>query len=105
MNRWKLGFWICLLLLVGVSLVGAYSILDQGVTLTYLRESCDDTEKDLNTLIELVNHTNLSKEQIIKKLQTHDLAEFMDFRENTIDIHRVTLIFANDRLEKIEKQW
>ncbi len=105
MNKWKIGFWICLTLLIGVTLFGLYSIIDQGVTLTYLRESCDDTEKDMNTLIEIVNDTDLTRPQIKEKLKTHYLAEFMDFTQDKIHIHRLTLVFNNDRLERIEKQW
>ena len=105
MNKWKIGFWICLALLISVTLFGLYSIIDQGVTLTYLRESYDDTENDLNTLIELINETDLTKAQIKDKLKTHYLFEFMDFRQDKIHIHRLTLIFNKGRLEKIEKQW
>ncbi len=105
MNKWKIGFWISTALLIGVTLLGLYSIIDQGVTLTYLRESCDDTEKDMNTLVELINDTDLTKGQIKEKLKTHYLYEFMDFNQNKIHIHRLTLVFNNDRLETIEKQW
>jgi hypothetical protein len=104
MNKWKIAFWICLTLLIGGTLFGLFSIVDQGVTLTYLRESCDDTEKDLNTLVELINETNLSKGQIEEKLKTHYLFEFMDFRQDKIQIHRLTLIFKNDKLVRLEKQ-
>ena len=105
MNKWKIGFWICLTLLIGVTLFGLYSIIDQGVSLTYLRESYDDTDQDLDTIIELINETNLTKEQIKEKLKNHDLFEFMDFNQNEVHIHRLTLIFEDGRLNEIKKQW
>jgi hypothetical protein len=62
MNKWKVGFWICLTLLISVTFFGLSSIIDQGVTLTYLRESFDDTEKDMNTLVDLINDTDLTNQ-------------------------------------------
>lgn len=43
---------------------GLYCIVDQGVTITYMREGYEDTENDLNTIIGLLNDTDLSKKQI-----------------------------------------
>ena len=105
MNKWKIGFWICLVLLIGVTITGLYSVIDQGVTLTYLRESCNDTESDMFTLVLLINDTDLTKEQIKEKLKTHHLFEYMDFNKDEIHIERLTLIFKNNKLDKIEKQW
>jgi len=105
MNKWKIGFWICLTLLIGVTLSGLYSIIDQGVTLTYLRESCDDTESDMKTLVTVINDTDFSKEQIKAKLTTHHLYEFMDFNKDEIHIERLTLKFKGDKLDRIEKVW
>ncbi len=100
-----MGFWVCLILLVGVTVFGLYCIVDQGVSLTYMREGYEDTENDLNTLIEIINDTDMTKAQVEKKLKTHRLYEFMDFSKNEISIERVTLIFKDERLISIEKQW
>jgi hypothetical protein len=38
MNKWKIAYWCCLTLLVAVTVFSVYSIIDQGVTLTYQKE-------------------------------------------------------------------
>ena len=105
MNKWKIAFWCCLTLLVAVTVFSVYSIIDQGVTLTYQKEGYRDTENDLDQLIEIINKTDLTKKQIETKLKDRNDFEFMDFKTDTISLNRVLLIFDNDRLEKITKQW
>lgn len=105
MNKWKIAFWCCLTLLVAVTLFSAYSIIDQSITLTYQKESYTDTENDLDQLIEIINKTNLTKSQIENELKDHRLYEYMDFNSDTISIDRVLLIFENDKLKNVTKQW
>ena len=105
MNRWKIGFWICLTTLVVVTIFSLYSIIDQGVTLTYQKEGYTDTENDLDQLIEIINKTDLTKEQIQRELKDHRLFEFMDFKSDTVSLDRVLLIFENEKLKNVEKQW
>jgi len=105
MNKWKIAFWCCLTLLVAVTLFSAYSIIDQGVTLTYQKEGYTDTENDLNQLIEIIKETDLTKSQIENELKNHRLYEYMDFNSDTISLDRVLLIFENDKLKNVTKQW
>lgn len=105
MNRWKIGFWCCLTLLVAVTIFSAYSIIDQSVTLTYQKEGYTDTENDLDQLILIINKTDLSKNQIEIKLKDHKLFEYMDFKSDTVSLDRVLLIFENDKLKNLTKQW
>jgi len=104
-NKWRLAFWISILTLLVVTAIGLYSIIDQGVTITYLRDGYTNTENDLNSMIELINETNLTKSEIETKLKTHRFIEFMDLKKDTIPLERVNLIFENDTLRRIEKQW
>lgn len=78
---------------------------DQGVTLTYQKEGYTDTENDLNQLIEIINKTDLTKKQIQSKLKDHRLFEYMDFKADTVSLDRVTLIFENEKLKTVTKQW
>ena len=105
MNKWKIAFWCCLTLLVAVTLFSAYSIIDQGVTLTYQKEGYTDTEHDLDQLIEIIKKTNLTKLQIENELKDHRLYEYMDFNSDTISLDRALLIFENDKLKNVTKQW
>lgn len=105
MNKWKIAFWLCFLVLLSVTIFSLYSILAQGVTLTYQREGYEDTENDLNNLIAIINQTDLSKAQIENQLKGHLLYEFMDFESDTISLERVTLIFKRNKLVEVTKNW
>ena len=104
-NKWKIAFWFCLLLFIITGVIGLYSIIDQGVTITYMRDGYSDTEADLETLIEIIEKTDQTKNGIKNILKKHRLYEFMDFDNDTISLERVNLIFENDSLKKIVKQW
>lgn len=105
MNKWKIAFWSCLTLLLAVTLFAAYSIIDQAYTLTYHKVGYEDTENDLDELIEIINKTDLTKKQIESELKDHIHFEFMDFKSDTISLNRVLLIFEKEKLNRIEKQW
>lgn len=105
MKKWKIAFWICLTVLLLVTAFSVYSIIDQAVTLTYQKEGYTDTENDLDNLIEIINKTDLTKAQIQKELKDHKLYEYMDFKKDTISLDRVLLIFDNNKLKSVTKQW
>ncbi len=63
-NKWKIAFWICLLLLVVTGAIGFYSFVDQAVLLTYMKEGYSDTEADLETLIQIIEQSDQSKQKI-----------------------------------------
>lgn len=104
-NKWKISFWVCFILLVATGLFGFYSIIDQGVTITYMKEGYSDTEADLETITSIISQTNQTKLEVEKLLKTHRLYEYMDFSSDTVGLERVILIFDNDSLKSIEKQW
>jgi hypothetical protein len=105
MNKWKIAFWVCLTVLLLVTAFSVYSIIDQAVTLTYQKEGYTDTENDLDNLIEIINKTDLTKTQIQNELKDHRLYEYMDFKKDTISLDRVILIFENNKLKSVIKQW
>lgn len=104
-NKWKIAFGVCLFLLIGTAVTGVYVIVDQAVTITYMKEGYSDTESDLETIIQIIKKTDQTKQEIEEVLKDHRLYEYMDFKSDTVAIERVTLIFENDSLSKIEKQW
>jgi hypothetical protein len=104
-NKWKVAFWICFILLILVSVFGVYSIIDQGVTITYMKDGYTSTENDLNTLIQIVNSNDLSKKEIKEKLAGHRFYDIMEFDKDTVALERVELIFRDDTLQQIIKQW
>ena len=105
MKKWKIAFWCCLTLLFAVTVFSVYSIIDQGVTLTYQKEGYTDAENDLDQLIEIINKTDLTKKQIQTELKDHRLFEYMDFKSDTVSLDRVILIFEREKLKNVTKQW
>jgi len=105
MNKWKIAFWCCLTILILAVAIALYLIIDQAVTLTYQKEGYTDTENDLEQLIEIINKTDLTKSQIEVELKDHKLYEFMDFKSDTVSLERVLLIFDNNKLKAIRRQW
>lgn len=84
--------------------IAAYVLIDQSVSIMYLKAGYEGTENDLQTLTELINETDLSKSEIEKKLKEHRLIEFMDFKSDTIRLEQIQLIFNYGQLERIENQ-
>ncbi len=54
MNNWKVGFFICLVILLISNLFWIYSILDSGVTQTYQQVTIDDKSQIISSLSELI---------------------------------------------------
>ncbi len=104
MNKWKPAFWICLSLLVFVTGYSLYTIVDHGVTLAYYDDSYTSIKSDLETVIGIVNNTDMSKAGIESELAGHKYREYMDFSSDTIALSSVFLIFDNGRLKQIQNQ-
>lgn len=104
-NKWRLAFWICLVILLLISGFSIYSIIDQGVTITCIRVGYKNTENDLNSLILITNAKDFKKASIRENLKSHRFYDMMDFTKDSIELERVILIFENDTLKRIEKQW
>lgn len=85
--------------------MGIYTIIDQGVTISYMKEGYGDSKADLETLISVIEHTDQSKDEIEVLLKEHRLYEFMNFSSDTVALERVMLIFEDNLLQSVEKQW
>ncbi len=105
MNKWKIAFWVCLFLMTIITGFLFYSIIDQGVTITYMKEGYTATENDLDNIARIINETDLSKEKIKEILSNHHLYEFMDFKKDTISLDRMTIIFKDNKLSGLKKEW
>ncbi|MDH6308245.1 uncharacterized protein YpmS [Dysgonomonas sp. PFB1-18] len=108
MNKWKTAFWICLtfLIIATCSLMYAvYAVIDQSVTLMYLNDDYDRADADLETIIHIVNKTDMDKAEIEAELKTHPYFEYMDFATDTIELKRTVLIFENDTLKTMKNRW
>lgn len=104
MSKWKTRFWVSTSLLIISIVIAAYVLIDQSMSIMYLKAGYEGTENDLQTLTELINETDLSKSEIEKRLKEHRLIEFMDFKSDTIRLEQIQLIFNYGQLERIENQ-
>jgi len=104
-NKWKLAFWICFSISIFIFSFSIYSIIDQGVTLTYMEEGYSETENDLLALSVIINETDLSKTQIKKALLNKNIKECHDIAEDTISLERIQLIFHLDKLNQIKHKY
>jgi hypothetical protein len=69
------------------------------------KEGYSDTQNDLEQLIEIINKTDLSKEQIQRELKEHRLFEYMNFKSDTFSFDIVILIFEKEKVKNVTKQW
>ena len=100
-NKWRTAFWILLTFFISTTLFLLYSILDQGVTITYMREGYEDTEHDLEQV-----------SQILKgKLTFEDFKEitdrYPDLGDSTsIELNRIKINFGTDRkVRSVTTNW
>lgn len=105
MNRWKIAFWICLIVWILTLGFSLFSMLNSSFTITYMREGFDNTERDLGTILRIVNETDLKQEQVREILKDHDKSGLRDFEGDTIYMERTMIIFRKGRLASIEDQW
>lgn len=104
-NRWKIAFWICFILLTFISVASTYSIVDQAITLTYLRDGYNDTENDLNTLKNIIIKADLSKTEVESVLKNNEFYGLMDFKKDTISLERISIVFEQEKLKHIYYNW
>jgi hypothetical protein len=70
-----------------------------------MKEGYLDTENDLVILTEIIKDTDLTKEQIRKSLSKQEYVKYPGFESDTVSLDRITLIFKDNKLHKIVKQW
>jgi len=104
-NRWKIAFFVCLVFLVTVMSLSAYLFIDQGVTITYMKDGYTKTESDLHDISMILNQTNLSKNEIKRTLIQYHQLDSLGIASDTISLERINLIFRNNKLVGITKQW
>ena len=100
---WKIAFGITLLLLILVSVIGVYSVVDQAVTLDYQGQGYAGTEQDMFALAELLRDSEQEIAEVEEKLKgMGDEIRYIRIGD-TIYLNRLELNFANGKLLQIEK--
>ncbi|MFD0977048.1 hypothetical protein [Salinimicrobium gaetbulicola] len=102
-HPWKTAFWACFFMLIAVTCLGAYAVLDQGVTLTYLRDDHSVKERELEAITQMLEGAPIPKQQVLHALEKHLLYEIPDAEADTIRLANLTFVFQNDSLQRLIK--
>lgn len=78
---------------------------DKGVTIDYMGDGYADTKEDLVTICGIVNHTDLTKNNVITYLKDSTNQDTYEKPTNTISINRVDLVFDQNSLSQINMRW
>lgn len=74
-NKWKISFFVSILLLISSNLYWLVALIDQGVTNTYLSYEYDDANKSIKSLGELIvkGASEYNQKNILHLLMQADL--------------------------------
>ncbi len=103
-NKWKIAFWWCSTILFFVVGISVYSTIDQGYSLSYLKDSYTEKETEIDNLVIIINETDLSKTGIEKTLKKHKIGDSVNFKSDTVSLDELKLIFINDKLFKVTRK-
>lgn len=111
MNKWKIAFWSCfavLILSLSTTAILLYNVIDNAFLLDDIRSSHQFIEEDFDKMIEIINNTDLSKNQIEELIKNDSNFIFIEGKTIEIDtfsLNTMNLIFENEKLKQIKKQW
>lgn len=100
-NKWETAFWALLTVFVLTTCYLTYNLLDQGVTITYMKERYWDTESDLEQLSKVIDG----------KLTFDDFKEISDrypeLGDSTeLGLNRIKIVFGTDKkVKRVTNQW
>ena len=100
-NKWKIAFWISIVVLVFTAYFSTRPVIFMTPALT-----CFDYEIERNFLITIINNTDLSKNEIANELNKLILQHKVPMpinraSQDTLYLMWLKLIFENDKLQKI----
>jgi len=100
-TKWKWAFFISIAVFVIVTAFMAYGLLDQGITITYMSNGYERTEKDLNRLAEIFPK-NYNKKDILYLLRKNNPDAFIVEDECTVQLAGLRFEFdQNGKLKNI----
>ena len=104
MNKWKISFFVALVLLIATNCFWAYSALDVGITYTYQQVSLDEKSKAVEMLGSLVvkGGQQYTKKDVLHVLRQLNKSAFIVEEENQINVEGVKFIFVNGKLSEVK---
>lgn len=103
MNKWKVAFFACLVFLFVSNITLLYGILDQGVTLTYMQDSCDSVSRGNEVLGNIIvkRGQEYTQADILHLLRQEYPDAFIVEKGERISMHDVSFCFENNRLSEV----
>jgi transcriptional regulator CtsR len=100
-NNWKTAFWTLLFVFIITTGYLVYSIIDQGTTITYMKEGYEDTEYDLKQLASSVKG-KLTKSDFSAILKRYPDSAGL----KTLELNRIKITFdKDDKVDSIITNW
>jgi hypothetical protein len=100
MKKWKISFFACLLLLLITIILSAFLIVDQAVSISYMKEGYVETENDLKVLVKFLNNKNLAKSEVEKLLSADSSVTPYSAGNDSILLNRIILVFRKEQFVK-----
>ena len=99
--KWKILFWVLLVIFIIVSCILIYFVIDQAVTITYMMEGYKETSENLETLINLIPRISkkLSRDELTHIIKDIYPEKFL-FKEGKIHIDNLTFEFDEQGIFK-----
>jgi len=103
MNKWKVSFFVALLLLVLSNIFWIFSSIDAGITYTYQQVSHDDLREAHKFLGELVvkKGKEYSQKDILHLVRQADKDAFIVEENNKIMVNGITFVFERNKLSAV----
>lgn len=95
-NKWKWAFLGSVVISGPVIVFLLYTILDQGLTITYMTEGYQDTEQSLQRLATIFPKETLTKKDIVYLLRKTNPEAFIVENECTVQLRGLRFKFNND---------
>lgn len=77
MNKWRIAFFVTLAVALPAIGLLVYSVIDQAVTITYMSDGYERTEKDLKMLAQVFPRDRYKKKDIVVVLRRIDPLGFI----------------------------
>lgn len=104
MKKWKISFFVCLLLLLITIVFSAFLIVDQAISISYMREGYVETENDLKGLVKTLNSRNRTKTEIEKLFSADSSLTPNSAGGDSIFLNRIILVFKDEQFVKVINQ-
>jgi len=104
MNKWKVAFFVVLLVGLASNAYLFYLLLDTGISYGYLHDSYTDETRRFNALGDLViaGADEYSKADILHLLRQANKDAFIVEEDNAIHYEGVRFVFESDKLSGVE---